>query len=861
MGAADRPGTEKPGEWRRLGRRRKRNSARRLVPAFLVPIALFAGCTRVRRDSPEALYGAADQARRRGELPDALTKAKTGLDSYRDPRQSPWPAKFQLLEAEILLTLQRTAEAQPLVEGAPSWISLWPELKARLLVDQAELQRQFGRPDEARRLLAQAYDLASAATDLTQLARIELKRGVLLYDQDHDFQGADSAFRRALDFARRTGDEALAASALGNLGYIRVREFRFDEAIPWIEAADAAGQKIPSKVEHEKCLGNLGWCYFRLGQWDRALDLYSQAEPLAAQISMLDDQQRWLGNIGVVYYARETLDKAISYYSQALEIARRIGNRESAADLLNNIARVYIDQSNWDAAEKFNRLALASASGLPQRRSVEAYSSLNSGIIAYHRMRMDDAQSAYGRAIRLAHDGRLPNVAWQAHWGLAELQRAQKQAIAAEKEYAAAIQVLDREWRALSRDDSKITFRGYMGSLYQDYVAFLSESGQKENALAAAESSRAMLLAQKLDGASPGLPRFRRVEAGRLARQTGTLYLSYWLAPDRSYLWAVSPKGISQYALPRESEINALVEQHRRAIENLQDPLEGGNAAARQLYRILLGPVEPLIPSAGTVVIVPDGRLHEINFETLVVDSANPHYWIEDASSELAPSLSVLRLETTGATQRPHVLIIGDPLPADAEFPPLPHLKAEISSIAAQFPEGDRSVYTGAQAYPDHFREIGPRAFNAIHFAAHAVANDQSPLNSAIILSPVANKYKLYASEVAGLKLNADLVTISACRSAGSKAYSGEGLIGFAWAFLEAGAHNVVAGIWNVDDAAAPEIMQKFYAHWREGQSPAMALRSAKLKLLHTNGSFRKPYYWGPFEVFTRQVEDGKQRK
>jgi CHAT domain-containing protein len=184
----------------------------------------------------------------------------------------------------------------------------------------------------------------------------------------------------------------------------------------------------------------------------------------------------------------------------------------------------------------------------------------------------------------------------------------------------------------------------------------------------------------------------------------------------------------------------------------------------------------------------------------------------------------------------------------------LPHLKTEIREIAAGFPDADRAVHTGAQAYAEHFRETDPRAFTAIHFAAHATDNEESPLNSAIILSPHGGRYKLYVSDVADLRLDPDVVSISACRSAGSKAYSGEGLIGFAWAFLEAGAHNVVAGIWNVDDAAAPLVMEQFYKEWREGGSPAASLRNAKLKLVRSTGALRKPYYWGAFEVFTRQA-------
>jgi CHAT domain-containing protein len=306
--------------------------------------------------------------------------------------------------------------------------------------------------------------------------------------------------------------------------------------------------------------------------------------------------------------------------------------------------------------------------------------------------------------------------------------------------------------------------------------------------------------------------------------------------------------------LPGEAEITTLIEKHQRAIEGLEDPLAGGNTASRELYKTLLSPVEPLLLAAAQVVIVPDGRLHQLNFETLVVASEKPHYWIEDAVIVLTPSLSVLRLEKSAPERRRRLLIIGDPLPADPEFPPLPHLKKEIHDIAAGFAEPDRAVYTGGQAYPAHFREMDPRGFNAIHFAAHASANEDSPLHSAIILSPHGGNYKLFVSEVAGLRLDPELVTISACRSAGAKAYSGEGLIGFAWAFLEAGAHNVVAGIWNVDDAAAPLIMEEFYKDWREGDLPIRALRKAKLKLMRSGGVFRKPYYWGPFELFTCQA-------
>ncbi len=760
-----------------------------------------------------------------------------------------WAPKLHLLRAEILLMQNRASDARPLIEKPPSGAAQSDELKARLIMDRAELQRQFQQPEEARKLFAQARSMASQAGAQSLLARIELKCG----EMAADFDEADAGFRRALDIATRQRDDYLTAAARGDLGFIRLLRFRYDDAIPWLEAADRAAQNIPSKFVHEKCLGNLGWCYFRLGQLDRALDLYSKAERIAAETGLAGDQQRWLGNVGSIYLARKDYDRAVSYYRRAYEIALRAGDQTYVATWLNNITRAYIDQARWDEAEESGRRALDVVEHAPDAKWVEAYTRLNSGFIAAGRSRSPEAEEAFRHAIRLAESEHQPNVAWQAHSGLASLYQSQKHLKAAGKEYAAAMDLLDREWLALGRDESKITFRAFLASVYQDYVDFLSRQSQKEKALEVAEASRARLLAQQLEGGS-GLPHFRAAEAVKLARATNTALLSYWLAPERSYLWAVTARGVTQFVLPAESRIDTLVEQHRRAIEGLEDPLSAGGKAARELYRTLIAPVEPLLHSAGQVIIVPDGSLHGLNFETVVVEGARPRYWIEDSTVALVPSLAILRATPTRPARTPRLLVIGDPLPADPAYPPLPHLKAEIRTIAADFPEPDRAVYTGARAYAEQFREARPAGFSAIHFAAHASANDESPLNSAIILSPHGGKYKLYLSDVAGLRISPDVVTISACRSAGAKAYSGEGLIGFAWAFLEAGAHNVAAGIWNVDDTAAPLLMQEFYKDWRARGNSAEALRNAKLRLMRSGGAFRKPYYWGPFEIFTRQA-------
>jgi CHAT domain-containing protein len=118
-----------------------------------------------------------------------------------------------------------------------------------------------------------------------------------------------------------------------------------------------------------------------------------------------------------------------------------------------------------------------------------------------------------------------------------------------------------------------------------------------------------------------------------------------------------------------------------------------------------------------------------------------------------------------------------------------------------------------------------------------------------VVLSHRGNSYKLYAHDVIEVPIKADLVTISGCESAGVRAYAGEGLIGFAWAFLKAGAHAVVAGLWDVSDISTEPLMNLFYGGIANGEDAVTAMRQAKQEL-RKHPEYSKPYYWAPFQVY-----------
>jgi CHAT domain-containing protein len=174
-----------------------------------------------------------------------------------------------------------------------------------------------------------------------------------------------------------------------------------------------------------------------------------------------------------------------------------------------------------------------------------------------------------------------------------------------------------------------------------------------------------------------------------------------------------------------------------------------------------------------------------------------------------------------------------------------------MAAVAKHFTAARIVRQSGDGATPAAFFAAGPAKFGGIHFTAHGSANQTRPLESAVILSGEAGSDRLYARDVAERPLAADLVTISACRSAGERTFAGEGLVGFSWAFLRAGARQVVAGLWDVDDQSTAALMDELYAGMARGERGPDALRQAKLALMRRGGHVARPYYWGPFELFT----------
>jgi CHAT domain-containing protein len=365
--------------------------------------------------------------------------------------------------------------------------------------------------------------------------------------------------------------------------------------------------------------------------------------------------------------------------------------------------------------------------------------------------------------------------------------------------------------------------------------------------------------------------------------------LFYWLGEKQSYLWAITPRKTGLFTLPAGSEIDAAVRRYRKALGGPQDVLGSADPDGRWLYGVLVAPAQALLNKDAKVFVIPDGSLNNLNFETLLVPApesseAKLHYWIEDVTIANASSLRVLGAARAGDSKEKRdrsLLLFGNSLAPSDKYPELPKAAAQMESVARHFPVAEQRIFAREQATPAAYLASSPEQFSYIHFVAHGTASRLSPLDSAIVLSKVAlakmapaeslsktgpsktdpsttvpfegsaenDSFKLYARDIIGHPLRAELVTISACYGAGERAYSGEGLVGLSWAFLRAGAHHVVAALWEATDASTEQLMDKFYDELDKGARPDAALRAAKLSLLRGSG-FHNPFYWAPFQLY-----------
>ena len=805
------------------------------------------------RDSPQVSFQRVQHLLRHGDLVRAQEEAERNYEQLHVASPQ-WARKFKILEAEAILLRGMFSQALALLNSEPGSqddTSSVIEILALKSVANARLHNF----EESDRDIREAEPLCSSRPDIA-CGKILRARGILAVQQGRPSE-ANQYFEQTLAFARLHGDSFLEATALLNLGSGALLQQHFDEAIDWTNAAYRTAEALNAETLVTKALGNLGWAYYNLGDSEKSLELSLEAERRAAQVGDVIDQLSWITNAGYVYADRGDLSRAKQSYSKALDLATAIKGQKDIYNALRALALVSVESGDLAEARKYSDQAISLARS-DNNRLDELYPLLVKGLIA--------AKSHDGvGAERIFHEvdrdpKATPSLHWRSEHALARLHEDEGHPDAAEQDYRAALTTLEAARSSLQRNESKLPFSNNAARIYDDYIHFLAAQKKTNDALRWADYSRARTLKEGLGkGSSIGTA---PLNAQQISRRANGAILFYWLGEAQSYLWTITPEETAFSVLPPRSQIEASVQRYGKSLRGPQDARTSSGQLPDPdglwLYRTLIAPAELLLKKDARVFVIPDGTLNNLNFETLIVDKPEHHFWIEDADVVNASSLRVLEASVVSAssTKKKHpssMLLIGDSVSPSPEYPELPKAADQIKSVARHFPAAEQRIFTREQATPEAYLDVLPEKFSYIHFVAHGTASRLSPLDSAIVLSKSAahpDSFKLYARQIVPHTLHANLVTISSCYSAGDRAYSGEGLVGLAWAFLRAGAHNVIAGLWEVTDSSTGELMDRFYGEIEKGASVDVALRAAKLSLLHSN-SFRNPFYWAPFQLYT----------
>ena len=854
---------------------RRHASARRTTPKLSLLSAIFIALISLsacrRHSDPQAALDHAILTLRHGDTVRAGEEAERGYKEFRGI-STDWAWRFTIVRARVLYWRGMYDEVLKVLASEPL-----PPCCGELGVQRYRLQgvahSALHRFQEADQELAEARRICGAS-NYPACSDLDSTEGKLEMDRGH-YAEAQSLFLRVLASARARGDGFMEASSLLDLSWVANVKTHFDEALDWADAARriAVSQDFPDAAQ--LALGDMGWAYYKLGDLEKAQGMFIEAQNQAEKLGEVASQVGWLTNAGYTHMDAGEFDAAKQAFQQSLKLAQQINSREDIMDTRTALAFVSEKAGKLEEAKHNADEALAMAREYGNKEDA-LYPLLVEGRIAAQQHNAASAATAFHQVAESADAPVF--LKWEAEHSLAQLYEDENHPGITDREYRAALSTFEAARCGLhERVDNRLPFLSNAARIYEDYIHFLVVQGRTNDALQVADYSRARTLAEGLGRPCKATFAPDPLNAPEIARRAGGTILFYALGDRHSYVWVIDSHQARLIPLAvSKSEVEEAMQRYRKKLEGPPEILEASNDG-HALYQMLVAPAqdclkEEAMGSNSTLFIIPDGALNSLNFETLV-PQAPPQpkrYWIEDVTIVNAAALRLLpAARGRSGKLAGKLLLIGDrvaPTGSDNAYPELPHSAVQMKNVEKYFPSERQQVFQRQQASPSAYLKNHPEQFSYIHFVAHGTASQMNPLDSAIILaqdpsstaaSNQDDSFKLYARDIIQQNnfenhnpLRAELVTISACYSNGKRTYSGEGLVGLSWAFLRAGAHNVIGALWDVSDVSTPQLIDEFYAELNKGKTPSVALRTAKLSLLH-DSAFHSPFYWAPFQLYT----------
>ncbi len=797
-------------------------------------------------------------------------------------------ARERVREAEIASALLSRSDLRlrqrlvaPGIADAVEALEIWERLDAKDKIAQTRvmlgsLEAAQGNHQAATVLMTEAIDGYSALGDRASAARAGLRLVNIINDIDHRVP----VFTRAAENARLAGDAELEGSAFHRLGDALFNSNRFEESMVALDAAAVIFRRIGLTGDIGTVHNSMGRVYRAHGRLDEALRQQQLALELHRKSSDPVLLLQSLNAVGVTYQRMGYFEEARSYLEQALALAPSATGAPNARDFLEaNMAGLLLNfGQHSSAATTLERVIARGVDVFPAIRWAQLSN-------AYSRLgRHAEALKAATESIALC--GTAIDTCARAYGARAEALVALGSRAAARSDGQTALGLIERLRKQLILSDvNRREFADSMSDVYTGVIRVNVADGEARAALEAAEQARARAFVDLLESRSleppvapapaalpltlRGAPVARQLYTSAsaataddlvatAARLRSTL-VAYWVGDDDTFVWVVNRNGAirSERIQVSRSTLVRLVREIK-PFDDVASPgstpgsfvtrgkaplsLRSADAAWRQLYALLIAPIRGALPTApgALLTIIPHDVLNGVSFAAM--KSPRGRYLLEDFTLHYAPAGATFQFTAArhqADARSGSVLLVADPAPGrrsalDEQLPRLPGTRAETAAIANYVRRGGATILQDTAASEARLRELSPR-YSVVHLATHAIVSEDNPLGSQLMLTRTGVEADrdgvLTAEEVYEMRLNADLIVLSACRSAAG-AVPGEAMSTFARAFLYAGTASLVASVWDVPDEPTNQLIPAFYRGWLAGADKAVALRRAQLRLL-----------------------------
>jgi CHAT domain-containing protein/Tfp pilus assembly protein PilF len=830
-------------------------------------------------------------------LPQAIAKYEEALAFFR-------VSKNGLLESTTLLGIataySESGEKQKAIDYYNQGLSLAKTLNQPLFVatalvgigstysDLGEQQQSLQYFQQALPLLTSIGDKSGQSTTLNNIGGIYLSTG--------DYKQALNYYNQALTINRDVKDPGKEGSSLNNIGLVYASLGEYQKALDYYNQSLPIFHDSKEKFKQAIALDNIATVYFYLGQPQKALSYFNQALSLEENAGDRSKKATTLANMATVHSYLGENTKALDYYNQSLPILQALGDRFEQATVLSNIGSVYFDLGdNQKALDYYNQtLKLSRSVG----HKVEEASTLGKlGQLYYALKDYPKATEYLQQGLKLIREIGDRRVEAKILNTLGRVYLQSGNPATAEASLRDTIKV----WESIradlgSNDINKISIFEEQAATYRLLQTALIAQNKTNEALEITERGRArafveLLFAKISPQSQVQPPNIKQIQ--QIAKQQNATLVEYSIVYDdlqvpvpvkpkqsKLLIWVIKPTGEIGFrqvdvkdVLRPNTTLADLVVNNRRELgvrgrdssedsSNSNSEENSSNTAtskSQQLHKLLIQPIADLLPKDANarVVFIPQESLFLVPFAALQ-DSAGK-YLIEKYTILTSPAIQVLDL-TRQQRQRisgKSTLVVGNPtmpsIPSKAgerfeQLVSLPGAEEEALSIAQLL---KTNALIGKDATKSAILQQIPEA-RIVHLATHGLLDDFTGLGipGAIALAPNPNSTEkfnglLTASEIVNLKLNSELVVLSACDT-GRGRITGDGVVGLSRSLISAGVPSVVVSLWSIPDAPTSSLMTEFYKQIEQKSDKAQALRQA---MLTTMKKYPHPSDWAAFTL------------